>query len=231
MLFRLLLACSLLIWSFCLSNLFTMMLMLIVCTLLLFWRGASWLLCLRSLRLLLWLFVPIIIFHGLFTPGTYIQSPFYLPLSIEGLQRALFLCLHVLLIFFAALSCFRLLKAYEWFFVTQHLPWFGSYLLPYLLLLPALRTQAAHILKQQQQTWQAQQTGYLQTCLSLPKLLLQSLHMMLEAGQQEALSLWSNWASRVQAKQQYIQWFDGVRLDSISVLLLSLGWGILCLNH
>ncbi|MDQ6988932.1 MAG: hypothetical protein Q9M19_03545 [Mariprofundaceae bacterium] len=226
MFLRLCFALSLLLWSLLLTDLLAMILLTCLCCMLLLLQGAQATLLIRSFRLLLWLFVPITLFQGLFTPGMYVQYPIALPLTFEGLQRALWLCSHLLLMFIAALTCFRLLQSDEWRFLLLRVPWLGQRSVAYMLLLPELRAVARQTLQEQRVAWLEQPEVWYIKWQCFPRLLVESLHKMFKASKDEAFALWSNWSMRVKTLHTSVTWFDGLRLDFFYAALCGLGWWV-----
>jgi hypothetical protein len=221
MIVRCLFVVSVLAWVVATKE-FQPMFSLLICSLIVLKaQGLSMLFFVRSFRLLFWLFIPILLFHGIFTPGTYMQSPIYLPLSVEGLERALFLCTHVALIFYSALLIFRTLTPTEWFAWLNKLPKADT-LKPYLLLLPVLRKRMAVIVHEQKENWLSTK----QRWLHLPDALVLSIQEMAVAGKEEANDLWNNWEKRMlqNDSEVILLW---VSKDILYVVLMVAGWGLM----
>ena len=220
MLLRLLFGVSMLIWAMLAADLLLMSFLTLLSVLVLLLRGAKALLFWRSFSLLLWLFVPILLFHGLFSAGTYIKSPFPLPLSIEGLNRALFLRLHMLLIFLAALACFRLLAYAEWLKCLYAVPSMGKRMEPYLLLLQPLQVKSLEILRLQREDWQQNKRKW----LYFPHACVDMVEAMLAAGHHEAQMLWSDWETRSKALVACQQTLPISLLDIVYATMMVCGW-------
>ncbi len=221
MIFRVLFAFSLLTWALLLKQNSWMLGLVIACMLLMYLDGAKAILFIRSLKLLLWLFIPIIFFQGFFTPGTYIQTPVYLPLSIEGLNHAWFLCLHIMLMFFSALLFFRMLALSEWTYLLSFLPKLTAGLSPYLILVVSLRVRVTEILAKQHLAWGERGKIW----LNMPNMMIQTIQMTLDAGHQEAHDLWQHWEKRMRNDGSKQQSFFALNAKDYmyGVLLLS-GW-------
>ncbi len=215
---------SVLIWVVVSVELQTMVYFLCCSLVVLYLQGMPWMAFIKIFRLLLWLFVPILLFHGLFTPGLYVQSPIALPLTIEGLSRGLYLSLHIALIFFAAMLLYRSLTMAEWYSCLNRLPK-ANVLQPYFLLIPQLRKRLYAILSEQKQSWRVLE----QRWLHLPDMLVLSIQDMLHAGEEEAEALWYNWDTRLASMhaEPIVLW--AVKDIGYAVLLL-LGWGFLWMN-
>jgi len=199
-----------------------MLLLLLLCISLLRLRGAKALLFMRSFRLLIWLFIPILLFQSFFSYGTYIQHPFFMPLSIEGLQHAFFLCLHLLLIFFAALACLRLLSYYEWLTCIYHLPWLATLSMPYILLISSLRVHHATMLQEQKQIFKNSDAKW----RMFPDLCVTSIETMFIVGRKEANDLWENWELRNHALSSQVVPITFAFADYIYMTLLIFGWSL-----
>lgn len=221
MVVRLLFVVSVLIWVVATVELQPILYLLLCSIFIVRFQGLTLLFFTRSFRLLLWLFVPIFLFHGIFSPGTYIQFPVYLPLSIEGLERALFLCVHIALIFFSAILIFRTLTLSEWCSLLDKLPRADA-IKPYMLLMPRLRKRMADTLFEQKQAWSTMHKRW----FHLPDILVLSIQKMLVAGKEEANDLWQTWEERVlQGKvETIILWHVK---DLLYVGLLVVGWGLM----
>ena len=174
----------------------------------------------KSLKLLLWLWVPILLFHGFFTPGTLIQQPVYLPLSIEGLQQGLYLSAHIGVIFFTAMLVLRVFSKEEWLILLQRLPFF-SVVHPYIQMVLDLRPQVTLIFMQQKQIWEEKNHHW----LALPDLFIASIKSTLEAGKKVAYQLWQNWDARMQpiSTDEVEVWSV---FDARYMLFLIIGWGL-----
>jgi len=115
---------------------------------LLYWMCASWQPVMRAARLLLWLVIPVIILHLMFTPGALIWPGSFVPFSYEGLHEGLWLGLRLCAIFYAAMLLSRSLNREEWSFYCLTIPWPGTALLPYLHLSQPMREMVSRALAQ-----------------------------------------------------------------------------------
>jgi len=158
---------------------------------LLYWQSKSVVMITRSFRLLGWLFMPIILLHGLFTPGTYIMG---LPISIEGLKQAFALSLNLTCMFFTALLVMKVLKMKYLLQVLQKSPALSQVLLPHILLLTRLRITIPKLLHKQRMYWQSLEHQW----LALPDVLFKSILSILKRSQHEAQLLWEHWDEEVE---------------------------------
>jgi energy-coupling factor transporter transmembrane protein EcfT len=211
---------SLLVWVVALHALLPTLFLVLLCVLGLCFQGLKLVYLLKSFRLLLWLFIPTLFFHGFFTPGTMIQYPIYLPLSIEGLQRGLSICAHIALVFFVAMFLFRLLSKGQWLSLIQRLPLMPRYQANFLLL-AALQHRVPSILRQQKQLWLLQKERW----LALPNMLVKTMQEVMFASKEEAQKLWRDWDIRLGERQQVAlpMWATA---DIMYILFLGLGWGV-----
>ena len=175
---------------------------------------------LKSLKLLLWLFLPTMLFHGLFTPGTMVQHPFYIPLSKEGLAQGLLICMHIALVFFAAMFVFRVFSKTQWLSMLETLP-FARKLKPYLLLLLAIQQHIPDTLHKKRAVWEEQQ----QRWSALPHILMQAIEDVVLTAKVEAQSLWQHWDIRIaRAGHTNISLFAA--RDILYLVLMVMGWGL-----
>lgn len=145
----------------------------------------------KSARLLSWFFLPIILFQGLFTPGTYIQEPFYIPLSVEGLKYAFTLCLHIATLFVVALLFSRLITVQEWHNVLSKSAKLNNLFKPYLILMQAMKGYVAQVFRLHYRQWKNNGRNFRQ----LPKLLAQLIEQVISNAKKEANHLWLEWDS------------------------------------
>lgn len=218
MLFRLVFAATLALCVIALDTQTLAMSLILFCVVLLYTRGAKTILFIRSLRLLFWLYVPIILFHGFFTPGSYIFNEFVLPFSAEGLEQGLFLCLRMTAMFFVALLISRLLKMSEFVFYLNKLPRLANKTLPYIFLLSPLKGIVSSQLMQQKEVWVNQGKSW----SLLPDLFVQSIEAVIKSSTQEATKLWHNWDTQT---AQFNQQKTGVDV----ITRFDLGYGLLTL--
>ncbi len=223
MIFRVLFAFSLFVWALLLKQNVWVLGLTVFCIAHMYLIGFKVIVFIRSIKLLLWLFVPITVFHGLFTPGSYVQVPFYLPLTIEGLDQALFLCLHIMLMFFVALLFLRLLSFAEWTYLLSFFPALLNYVRPFIFLLESMRYLAMEILSKQRLQWLAMESKW----LNFPDVVVESVQLMVVAGKQEADKLWQQWDAKIlQVHLENKGIFAINAHDSIYALLLLSGWVI-----
>ena len=220
MIVRSLFIVSLLLWVVALDELLPIFLLTIYSVLVLFVQGFKIAYMLKSLRLLMWLFIPIMLFHGLFTPGRLIQQPMYIPLSIEGLERGLYLSAHITLIFFCALLVFRVFTTQEWVYLINKLPK-SEPLKTYLVLLAALKDEVTNVLKQEKKQWSEQ--GKLWS--NLPQLLVDSIQKVFLSAKREAKNLWKNWDNRmdIQSESTLSLWSSK---EFMYAGMMALGWSL-----
>jgi len=145
----------------------------------------------RSFRLLIWLFVPIILLHSVFTPGTYLMG---LPVSIEGLKQSVTLSINLACMFFTALLVMNTIKMKQCLFWLQGKPKLNRAITPSLMLLMRLRTMIPQELGMQRARWQSLEHKW----LSLPDMLFESISSILKRSRHEAQSLWEKWGEEVE---------------------------------
>ncbi len=221
MMVRWLVIFSVLIWVVELDDLLPTFSLLFLCILGLRLQGFKLEYFVKSFRLLLWLFVPTLLFHGFFTPGIMINYPIYIPLSLEGFERGLFLCARISLVFFAALLVSRVFTKMQWIAFVEHTP-FAQALKPYFLLLPLLQQRMSNIIFQQKVAWKQQGQHW----SALPTYILQSIEAVIGTGKEEAKDLWDNWGMRLtDVKQTSIPLWSMQNL--MYILFMVSGWCLL----
>ena len=158
---------------------------------LLYLQSKSLVIIIRSFRLLVWLFVPIVLLHAFLTPGTYIMG---LPVSIEGLKQSFVLSLNLACMFFTALLVMQVLKMKYLLQALQRTPTLSQILLPSLLLIRRLRITIPLLLNQQRMYWQRLEHKW----LALPDVLFESILSILKSSRFEAQLLWEHWDGEVE---------------------------------
>jgi len=211
---------SFMVWAVMQDQFLLMLMQLLFCIVFLSVKGVSRLLFVRSLALLLWLFLPIFFFHGVFTPGTYIQTPIYIPLSHEGLARASMLCLHITLIFFSALLMFRVVKVSEY---DAMLTWISpmSVIHLYLILMEPLKKEIVRTLDESRLAWMNMEGRW----GKLPDTLGFCVESIVIGSKRQAELLWKNWdASIFEKKASRESVFSFARRDILYGVFTSSVW-------
>lgn len=151
-----------------------------------FLQTKSFVIIVRSFRLLMWLFIPIVLLHSFFTPGTYIMG---LPVSIEGLKQSFVLSLNLACVFFTALLVMNVIEMKHLLQVLKKTQKLNHMMLPNLILLSRLRTLIPQALKMQRKQWQSLEHKW----LALPDVLFETILSILKNSRDEAKLLWENW--------------------------------------
>jgi hypothetical protein len=159
--------------------------------LLLRWLCSTWQPLLRAARLLLWLLVPILLLHLLFTPGQLLWPGSIVPFTREGLYAGVWLGLHLCTLFYAAMLLSRSLSQEEWVWYCLQLPRIGPRLLPYVKLSAPLRALVGRGMAE------ARQQLYLSKGIrELPRLLHVITGLIARIWhdtEKEAEAVWRNW--------------------------------------
>lgn len=195
--------------------------LLLCCLALLKGLGQSHLLFIRSFRLLFWFYLPILLLHGLMTPGTFVHTPVYIPLSIEGLSQGLYLSIHITLMFFAAILVFKVLNRADLNSLLDMNPSVGNNVKPYVLLLVSLQKGAVETISEKHQQWKDMESKW----LSLPDMMLESIQGVLHMGKYEAKQLWLHWDERIANDMQASQSSDTFTTHEVYYVSFTvLGW-------
>ncbi|MDQ7003404.1 MAG: hypothetical protein Q9N67_00150 [Ghiorsea sp.] len=214
---------SLMIWVIALNEFLPTFLLCLMCFYILHIQGFTRVNFLRSFYALTWLFLPIFIFHGFFTPGIMVQYPFYLPVSEEGLLRALHLSIHLGLVFFAALIAFRVFSKAEWFTILDRTK-YASDLKPYVYLIAALRIEMMQVLQCRKKEWLEMEDRWFQ----LPQVLFFIIHNMISQAKEQAFRLWTGWDLVMREVERGAVVLSSTKCHLYWVSMM-LGWAIFCL--
>lgn len=175
---------------------------------------------LRAIRLLLWIVLPMVVVHMLFSPGRLVEF-FWVQISIDGALFGGWLAFHFITIFMAALLFFRMLTTGEWLHLLVKSSLLRSRLLPYVVLVQPLRSKAGAIIGRCRRYWQQGDKGIRH--LSLILLLL--VRKVLAAGPAQAKRLWSNWESEMENILAAPEERHAVSVPgTVFWLLLTAGW-------
>jgi len=167
--------------------------------LLLRWQCATWQPQLRAARLLLWLLVPILLLHLLFTPGELLWPGSGIPFTREGLHEGVWLALRLCALFYAAMLLSRSLTREEWAYYCLRLPVFGPRLLPYVKLSAPMRAMAGRAVAETRSQMR-QFAGWRDT----PRLLraFSELTGRVWSGSEvEAKAVWNHWKEEADPRQ------------------------------
>lgn len=147
----------------------------------------------KSLKILGWLAVPILLLHALFTPGELLTSAMAIPVSIEGLRAGFWFTLHLAVLFFSAVLFSKLLTYREWLYALLHIPVAGRCLAPYVLLLEGLREEVGSLLRFEVAEWRKQGMGIKNFARKMGLILVQGL----QQSRLYARRLWHDWDQQV----------------------------------
>lgn len=149
-----------------------------------------------AMRLLRWLVLPILLLHMLLTPGAMVFPSLPLPISREGLERGLWLSLHLMEMFVAAMALSRLLLWSEWLQWLAAWPGIGPRLVIDARLFMLMQRDARLLIERQRRRWRAHRFDL----VLLARLLAETLQQMLARSELQAMRLWRHWHSpRLQA--------------------------------
>jgi len=143
-------------------------------------------------RLLRWLVIPILLLHMLLTPGAIIAPSLPLPVSREGVGQGLWLSLHLVEMFVAAMALSRLLSWREWLKWLSGWPGVGERLGVDARLFLLMQRDARLLIEKQRRLWREERPDLIR----LARLLAETLMQMLERSELLAERLWRGWHSR-----------------------------------
>lgn len=147
-----------------------------------------WIRVVRSMKLLRWFVVPILILHLCFSPGRLLLPGYPLPFTYEGLMLGSYLSLHLAAIFLAAVALFLCLRRNEWIRALLWLPLMRRELLIYLMLMLPLQRSVSALLHQLRQQWRMRRRWR-----ELPELLVAAFRAALVTADEQANQLWLRW--------------------------------------
>lgn len=153
------------------------------------WLSASWLPVLRAARLLLWLVVPVLLLHLIFTPGALLWPGSPVPFTREGLQQGVWLALRLCAMFYVAMLLSRSLSREEWTYYCLRLPLVGPRLLTYVKLSPAMRSLASRSLGEAKVNLNA---GW-RSAPDIPAELGELVSRVWQGALVEATGVWQQW--------------------------------------
>jgi len=145
-----------------------------------------------AMRLLRWLVLPILLLHMLLTPGAVLWPELPLPISREGAQRGVWLSLHLVEMFMAAMAMSRILSWYEWLQWLAKWPGIGSQLVRDARLFVLIQRDVRLLLEKQRRKWRQNRFDL----VLLAKLLAETLMQALGRSELQASRLWRHWQSR-----------------------------------
>lgn len=173
---------------------------------------------LQAWRLLRWLIVPIFILHLLFTPGTLVFPGSGIPLSVEGVNEALWLSLRLALLFYAALLLSRALSVREWIGFISAIPVIGPRMRSYLYLFIPMYHAMSELTRRYRDMWLLRGRKR-----ALGVLLAAMLQEVMGVGRQLAENLWLRWDGDVRRFDMSV---DGRAVACIGAggLCVALAW-------
>lgn len=142
----------------------------------------------RMLFLLRWFVAPIFLLHALLSPGQLLLPGTLLPITREGVVQGLWLSIHFVTIFVAAMLLFRLLRRSEWLYGILSAPLLGRRLLIYLLMISAMKKNIGEQLGHMRQQWRLRPDWR-----SAALFMLAAFRLALATGREQAWMLWLRW--------------------------------------
>lgn len=149
---------------------------------------AGWSRVIRTLGLLRWFVIPILILHACFSPGRFIFPGVPLPLTWEGITQGLYLSVHLAAIFFTATALFLCLNRREWFKAILNLPVINRELAVYVVMIAPLRGSVGCMLQLLRQKWQLRK-GWIE----FPLILVSAFRSTLAVAAEHSRQLWLRW--------------------------------------
>jgi len=186
------------------------------------WLSASWVPVLRAARLLLWLVVPVLLLHLIFTPGALLWPGSPVPFTREGLQQGGWLALRLCAMFYVAMLLSRSLSREEWTYYCLRLPFVGSRLLAYVKLSPAMRGLASRSLAEARMNLNA---GW-RSASDLPAELGELVSRVWQGALVEATNVWRQWEYEEGPRRPRGSIAAGAVLAGCGLLVVYLVWTV-----
>ena len=227
MFFRFLFSVSLLAWSMLLSQSHWSLILLMTSGFILAQSGTKIVTFMKIGKVLLWLFIPILFFQSLFTPGNYIVFSIALPITYEGIQQGLLLCMHLATVYFAAFAVMRLVSYSEWLKLIRLIPLIYPKLFPTLVLTIELKKVITSSLQARYKQWYSAKHKYKR----LPFMIADAMRDVVTQAENKAAYAWQSWdakAYEIDALQADVTLFRVS--DMLFVFPLVTGWVLIWLN-
>ncbi len=171
--------------------------------------NGSWTPVFRAVRLLLWLILPICMLHLLLTPGALIWPGSGLPLTWEGVDRAVWLSTRLFFLFFSAMLLSRSLSLGEWQAQLSSIPVVGRRLYPYLQLFQPMQKTTAKLARKH---WRESRSRGI---TSMPEMIVCLLEDVLRSGHEQAKLVWEGWKGELPSSD--------LKFDGRALALMALG--------
>ncbi len=160
-----------------------------------------------SLKLLLWLLVPIIVLHALFSPGELLVAGMWPSVSREGVVLGLELGARLLLLYFSGMLLLYALDQREWLQQLICIPFFGIYLVEGLVLFVPLQNHIQSIFRTSISALKVSGIHGWRRVLIAPEVFARSLYQ----GRMLARQLWLRWGNgcflTTHAQEPYGGWW------------------------
>lgn len=177
---------------------------------------------LKATRLLVWIVIPTVVLHALFTPGEYLFS--LLPITYEGIRNGIVISLHLSAIFVAAIQLSRLLSRNEWYRLLFSLPYAGKRLPSYVFIIELSFDPVRKTATEAMSRWRSNGKGLRKLVTELSSLPGAVMKMSRELAQMT----WDSWYQSVEE----ISAAENRAIRSVTASMLAVVAGILfvCLN-
>ena len=144
-------------------------------------------------KVLLWFFVPVLVFQSLFTPGNYVVSQVAIPFTYEGIEQGLLLCMHLATVYFAAFTVMKLVSYSEWLRMLQLIPYIYQKLLPSIILLHDLKAVITTALQTRYGQWLSLPHKYKE----LPSMIAETMGEVVSNAENSTADMWQSWDTKV----------------------------------
>ncbi len=142
----------------------------------------------RLSGLLRWFLPPIFLLHALFTPGALVFPGLSLPLTYEGIQRGLWICVHFTDIFLAAMMLGSMLSQSEWLQLLAGVPGFQQRAGVHAVMLAMMHRNVSGLIAHVDRQWRLRRRW-----MNAPGMLIIAMRQALCAARMQAHTLWLRW--------------------------------------
>lgn len=141
----------------------------------------------RIMKLLRWFIVPILLIHAFFTPGERVLD-MPVPLTKEGLGQGVWICLHFISMFLAAMLLGALIQIREWLVAVASIPFLQRYVWAYSLMLGMMSRSISRLLVDINKQWKLRKKWR-----HAPVMLMGALRASMATGASQSRDVWLRW--------------------------------------
>jgi len=142
----------------------------------------------RLFMLLRWFLLPILIIHGLFSPGELLIKNFPFPITWEGVWQGVWIGVHFTALFLAAMLLANLLRQREWLALLAAVPLLNKHICEYMIMLAMMNRRISDLLGQTNRQWLLRKKWSY-----APAMLIGAMRQSIAAGRDQSHVAWLRW--------------------------------------